>query len=103
MFAVPAQAAEYSAVAACTPSSYQLVVGLENTAATISKIEMYNSNTIFVATSFTEVEDASGEPHTVTIGTSDQTKMTSAGFAMGSSTSFSLVMANNDVWSVTCE
>ncbi len=35
---------------------------------------MYNSNTIFVATSFTEVEDASGEPHTVNIGTSDQTK-----------------------------
>lgn len=64
---------------------------------------MYNSNTIFVATSFTEVEDASGEPHTVNIGTSDQTKMTSARFAMGSSTSFSLVMANNDVWSVTCE
>ena len=103
ILALPAQAAEYSAVATCTPSSHKLVVGLENTSATISEIEMYNASSIFVSTSFTEVEDTSGEPHTVTISSSDQTKMSSAGFSMSSDTTFSLVMSNSDVWSVTCE
>ncbi|MGC6471809.1 MAG: hypothetical protein ACON4W_02915 [Parvibaculales bacterium] len=100
---IGASAAEKTAVAVCTPSSHKIVVGLDNTSASVSKIEFLNSNEIFTASSFTNVADSSGEPHTITLTSAEQTNMSSAGFTFSSNTTMNIIMDNDDVWSVTCD